>query len=152
MDALHREGIHVAVDTCGYAVTEEQREVLRRADLLLFDVKGLDEGRHIRNTGRSNRPILDNLLALDALGKPTIIRCPVIPGYNRDEMEQVADFLAGLSHVQRVDLIGYHEYGSVKYPQTGMVYDMHTHPLAQEELDALRDAFAARGLTVQLGG
>ena len=33
-----------------------------------------------------------------------------------------------------------------------MVYDMHTHPLAQEELDALRDAFAARGLTVQLGG
>ena len=152
MDALHLEGIHVAVDTCGYAVTEEQREVLRRADLLLFDVKGLDEGRHIRNTGRSNRPILDNLLALDALGKPTIIRCPVIPGYNRDEMEQVADFLAGLSHVQRVDLIGYHEYGSVKYPQTGMVYDIHTHPLAQEELDALRDAFAARGLTVQLGG
>ena len=67
-------------------------------------------------------------------------------------MEQVADFLAGLSHVQRVDLIGYHEYGSVKYPQTGMVYDIHTHPLAQEELDALRDAFAARGLTVQLGG
>lgn len=56
MDTLHREGIHVAVDTCGYAVTEEQREVLRRADLLLFDVKGLDEGRHIRNTGRPTGP------------------------------------------------------------------------------------------------
>lgn len=152
MDALHREGVHVAVDTCGYAVAEEQREVLRQADLLLFDVKGLDEGRHIRNTGRSNRPILDNLLALDAMGKPTIIRCPVIPGYNRDEMEGVADFLSGLSHVQRVDLIGYHEYGSVKYAETGMVYDMDAQPMAQPELDALRDAFAARGLTVQLGG
>ena len=84
---------------------------------LIHILKGLDEGRHIRNTGRSNRPILDNLLALDAMGKPTIIRCPVIPGYNRDEMEGVADFLSGLSHVQRVDLIGYHEYGSVKYAE-----------------------------------
>ena len=57
-----------------------------------------------------------------------------------------------MSHVQRVDLIGYHEYGSVKYPQTGMVYDMDAQPMAQPELDALRDAFATRGLTVQLGG
>ena len=86
------------------------------------------------------------------MGKPTIIRCPVIPGYNRDEMEGVADFLSGLCHVQRVDLIGYHEYGSVKYAETGMVYDMDAQPMAQPELDALRDAFAARGLTVQLGG
>ena len=116
-------------------------------------MKGLDEGRHIRNTGRSNRPILDNLLALDAMGKPTIIRCPVIPGYNRDEMEGVADFLSGLSHVQRVDLIGYHEYGSVKYrPRPAWSDDMDAQPMAQPELDALRDAFAARGLTVQLGG
>lgn len=67
----------------------------------------------------------------------------MIPGYNRDEMEQVADFLAGLSHVQRVDLIGYHEYGSVKYPQTGMVYDMHTHPLGPGGAGRPPDAFAA---------
>lgn len=152
IDRLHAEGIHVAVDTCGYAVTEEQREVLRQADLLLFDVKGLDEGRHRRNTGVSNTPILENLREMDQRGKPVIIRCPVIPGYNLDEMEQVADFLSTLSCVQRVDLIGYHEYGSAKYPETGMVYTMDASPMAQAELESLRDSFARRGLTVQLGG
>lgn len=149
---LHREGIHVAVDTCGYAVTDAQREVLRQADLLLFDIKGLDEENHRRNTGVSNAPILENLREMDRLGKDVIIRCPVIPGYNLQEMEAVADLLAGLTCIRRVDLIGYHEYGSAKYPETGMAYTMDASPMAQDALEALRDAFARRGLTVQLGG
>lgn len=152
MDRLHAEGVHVAVDTCGYAVTESQKEVLRRADLLLFDIKGLDEVSHRRNTGVSNAPILENLREMEQISKPVIIRCPVIPGYNRDEMESVADLLSGFSCIQRVDLIGYHEYGSAKYPETGMVYSMDASPMAQEELEALREAFAQRGLSAQLGG
>lgn len=152
IDLLQAEGIHVAVDTCGYAVTEAQKEVLHRADLLLFDIKGLDEEHHRRNTGVSNAPILENLRELDRMGKPVIIRCPVIPGYNLDEMEAVADLLASLSCVRRVDLIGYHEYGSSKYPETGMVYAMDAAPLSQKELENLRDSFARRGLAVQLGG
>ena len=152
IDRLHAEGIHVAVDTCGYAVTDEQKEVLRRADLLLFDVKGLDEAVHRRNTGVSNAPILENLREMDRLGKPVIIRCPVIPGYNLDEMEAVADFLASFSCIRRVDLIGYHEYGSTKYPETGMVYSMDAASMEQEALEALREAFVRRGLAAQLGG
>ena len=152
MDRLHAEGVHVAADTCGYAVTDEQREVLYRADLLLFDLKGLDEDRHRRNTGVSNRPILDNLLRMDRAGKPVIIRCPVIPGYNQDEMPAVADFLAGLSCVRQVDLIAYHEYGSAKYPETGMEYAMDASPPSQAEMEELLACFRGRGLTAQLGG
>lgn len=152
MGLLHAEGVHVAVDTCGYAVTEAQKEVLRRADLLLFDIKGLNEEQHRRNTGVSNAPILENLREMDRMGKPVIIRCPVVPGYNLDEMEAVADLLSSLSCVRRVDLIGYHEYGSTKYPETGMAYTMDASPMSQAELEALRDSFARRGLTVQLGG
>ena len=152
IDRLRSEGIHVAVDTCGYATTEAQKEVLRRADLLLFDIKGLDEELHRRNTGVSNAPILENLREMEKLGKPIIVRCPVIPGYNRHEMESVADFLSAFSCIQRVDLIGYHEYGSTKYPELGMAYAIEASPIAQEETEALRDSFARRGLTVQLGG
>ena len=115
MDVLHREGIHVAVDTCGCAVTEEQREVLRRADLLLFDVKGLDEGRHIRNTGRSDRPILDNLLALvspiNMVGKdvPPIlfqhgVEDPVVPYQQSTRMYEKVKALCGADHTE-LDLI-----------------------------------------------
>ena len=152
IDRLRAEGIHVAVDTCGYATTEAQKEVLRRADLLLFDIKGLNEELHRRNTGVSNAPILENLREMEKLGKPIIVRCPVIPGYNRHEMESVADFLSAYSCIQRVDLIGYHEYGSTKYPELGMAYAIEASPIAQEEMETLRDSFARRGLTVQLGG
>lgn len=152
IDRLHDEGIHVAVDTCGYAVTREQKNVLHQADLLLFDIKGLGEERHRRNTGVSNKPILENLCELDRAGKPIIIRCPVIPKYNQDEIRAVADFLAAFSCIRRVDLIAYHEYGSAKYSETGMKYTMDANPLPQEELEALRDYFQGKGLVTQLGG
>ena len=89
----HEAGINVAIDTCGYVIGEKRFSVLEQADLILFDIKGLNDAAHIANTGVSNRVIHENLRRLDALGKSVIIRYPMIPGYNLDEAEAIADYL-----------------------------------------------------------
>ncbi len=146
--------IHVAVDTCGYTVSERAFEVLSEADLLLYDIKGMDAAVHEKNTGKSNELILENLRKLDAKGIPSIIRLPLIPGYNDydETIRATAAFLSELKHVVRVDLMNYHEYGRVKYEQLGMPYPVEAKPLPQERLDEIGAIFAERGIKTQIGG
>jgi len=146
--------IHTAVDTCGYTLTSEGLKILEEADLLLFDLKGLDPKEHLRNTGVSNEPILTNLKRLDAMGKAIIIRVPIVPGYtdSAQNIKSTAEFLSGLKSVERVDLLAYHEYGGVKYGQLGREYKLHIQPPTEEQLNAIKATFERYGLNVQLGG
>lgn len=156
MELCRRDGISVAVDTCGYAPEEKQLEVLKRADLLLYDIKGVDPERHRRNTGMDNALIWSNLKRLDRLGKEIIIRIPVIPGYNdsEEELRELAARLDGLPNVKRVDLICYHQFGMVKYQQLDRPYPIpdSVQPIPEPRQRWLLELFRAYGLSVQLGG
>ena len=148
----HAAGISVAIDTCGQVLTEAGLEVLRQADLVLFDIKGLDAGLHQRNTGVNNRVIQRNLQLLEEWGKPVIVRYPVIPHHNQQEAEGIADLIAALTCVKRVDLIPYHSYGTGKYPQLGRTYPLEEEAIPEEAQQHLLRRFQARGLQAQLGG
>ena len=146
--------IHTAVDTCGYTLTGEGLKVLEEADLLLFDLKGMDPKEHFKNTGVSNEPILANIKKLDAMGKAIIARVPIIPGYtdSAKNIKSTAEFLSRLKSLERVDLLAYHEYGRIKYGQLGREYKLHIQPLMEERLNDIRDTFEQYGIKVQLGG
>jgi pyruvate formate lyase activating enzyme len=146
--------LHTAVDTCGYTLTNEGLKVLEEADLLLFDLKGMDPKEHLKNTGVSNELILENLTKLDAMGKPIIIRVPIVPGYNAStqDIKAATEFLSRLKSVERVDLLAYHEYGTVKYEQLGREYKPHIQPPTQEHMNNIKDTFERYGLNIQLGG
>lgn len=148
----YQSGIPVAIDTCGQVTSPEGLEVLRRADLILFDVKGLDPERHRENTGVDNARILQNLALLEEIGKPVIVRYPVIPNRNRQEAERIARYLAALKCVRRVDLIPYHQYGTEKYDELDRRYALSEESIPPEEQQALLALFQARGLNAQLGG
>lgn len=148
----HARDIPVAIDTCGHVTTEEGLEVLRQADLILFDVKGLDPRRHLENTGVDNTLILRTLALLEQWQKPVIIRYPIIPRHNLQEAEQIARHLAELKCVRRVDLIPYHQYGTGKYDQLGRQYALKEDAIPPEQQDALLALFRASGLETQLGG
>ena len=156
MELCHGDGISVAVDTCGYAPKPENFAVLAAADLLLYDIKGVDPARHRENTGVDNAVIWENLRRLDELGKEIIIRIPVIPGYNDGEAElaEEARRLAQLKHVSRVDLICYHQYGMVKYQQLDMKYPIpdSVTPIPPERQQKILALFQRHGLKAQLGG
>lgn len=146
--------IHVAVDTCGYTVNETAFQVLSEADLLLYDLKGMDTEQHIRDTGVSNDLILSNLKKLDELNVPTIIRMPLIPGHNDsdEEIEKAAAFLSTLKNLDRVDLMNYHTFGVVKYAQIGKNYELELTPLSPERLDEICAVFARHSIRTQIGG
>ncbi|MBN1461874.1 MAG: glycyl-radical enzyme activating protein [Armatimonadetes bacterium] len=154
MRKLQSDGIHVAIDTCGYTLTKEAFQVLTEADLLLYDIKGLNPERHRRDTGVSNRVIVENLRKLGDMRKPIIIRLPLIPGHTTDEqtLKAEAEFIASIPSVERVDLIPYHNYSTAKYEQLGRVYPLTEPLLSEEEVESIRQLFALRDLPVQVGG
>ena len=147
-------GIHTAVDTCGYIMNNEGYKVLEEADLLLYDLKGMDSAEHMRNTGVSNRRILNSLKRIAGMNKPIIIRVPIVPGYNDSArgIKSMAEFLSKLKSVERVDLLPYHKYGTVKYGQLGRIYKLNIQPPSGEYISSIKSVFERYGLKTQIGG
>lgn len=150
----HEAGINVAVDTCGYSITEKSFEVMTKADLLLFDIKGIDPARHKEHTGQSNELILANLKKLGDMRKPIIIRIPVLPGYNDSDenLNAVADMLSEIKSIERIDILPEHEFGKVKYDQLDMEYKLKPCPVSPERQEEIRQMFENRGFKTQIGG
>ncbi len=117
---LRENGIHTAVDTCGFVPRAHFDKVLPWTDVFLYDLKAFDEDVHIRCTGYSNRRILDNLRYLDSLGASLEIRIPYVPGYNDDQMDKLAEFVCTLKNVRKVKVLPYHNYAGSKYTALGM--------------------------------
>ena len=124
MEKLHAAGIHVAIDTCGYVDTPEGLQVLKNADLLLFDIKGMDPARHLENTGVSNELIWRNLRMLGDMGKDIIIRMPIIPGVNDTpfHFETAAELVKTSKSLVRVDVLPYQRAAGAKYEMVGREY------------------------------
>ena len=154
MKKCRQNYIHVAIDTCGYAVAENQFKILTEADLLLYDLKGLDTITHAKNTGVSNEIILFNLIKLADMGKSIIIRIPVIPELNVNEtnIRDIGALLKQLKSIERVDLLPYHTYGVIKYEQLGKKYALSTAVDAQLFTKNIKQILESFGLNVQLGG
>lgn len=119
--AAHAEGIHVALDTCGFAPWEAFERLLPVVDLFLYDLKCMDVAKHRELTGADNAPILDNLRRLDAAGAKLWIRCPFVPGLNDSDPDLAAlrDFMSSLRNVQKVEICPYHTLGLEKYAKFG---------------------------------
>ena len=155
LDRLQRSGVHTALDTCGFARWPDLEAAAAKADLVLYDVKLMDEARHKAATGVSNRLILQNLETLAATHRNIWIRVPVIPGVNDDEanLRATAAFLAPLAGIRQVDLLPYHPTGEAKFARVGMAYTLHGTPTPSiQHLEALAALFRAKGLDTTIGG
>ena len=155
LKAAHDTYLHTALETCGYAQWPHFKAVLEHVDLLQFDIKHMDPVKHRELTGQSNELILDNLRKVRSVKEPrdTVIRIPVVPGYNDSEgnIRDTADFAAGLGFRQ-VELVPYHRLGTSKYAQYGMVNPLAgCEPPPDAEMGRLRDIVSACGAS-EVGG
>ena len=118
------EGIHTTLDTCGYFPPENIEKVLPYTDLVLYDVKLMDNEKHKEYTGASNELILDNLKRIHEYPVKIFIRIPVIPGYNdsEEDLAATAEFVKELDPSLHVDLLPYHRFGLGKYKMLDMPY------------------------------
>jgi pyruvate formate lyase activating enzyme len=155
LERLRLEGVHTALDTCGFAPWKDLLAAAKLSSLVLYDLKLMDEVRHRAATGQSNRIILDNLRALCCVHANIWIRVPVIPGVNDDapNLEATARFLAPLPGIRQVDLLPYHPTGVAKFARLGLTYALpETQTPTPQRLEALAGIFRARGLVTNLGG
>ena len=141
LKALKEEGVHTAVDTCGFIPRAALEKVLPYTDLFLYDLKALDEEVHIRCTGQSNRLILENLAYLDQTGKSIEIRIPYVPQWNGDQPIKIRDHLKTFKNVGRVRILPYHNYAGSKYAALGMENTLPAQLPTQEEIAAAEALF-----------
>jgi pyruvate formate lyase activating enzyme len=149
------EGLHTAMETCGYAPWSDYEPLLPHLNLVLFDIKHMDPVRHKQATGVDNERILENARRIADSRVPTIIRVPLIPGFNanRQDLSAIAGFVNGLKNVREIHLLPYHTLGRAKYQALGRDYPMRdVAPLKPEEAEAFADVIRGYGLSVLVGG
>lgn len=125
LDTISRlEGMHCAIETCGFCEESMFARIIRAVDYVMMDIKLVDEERHRKYTGVSNRLILRNLEQLKASGRTFRIRIPVIPGVNDGDgdFEAAARLLAGTESLEQVELLPYHKTAGAKYGMVGLEY------------------------------
>lgn len=124
--ACRTRGLHTAVDTSGFAPWALLDEIRLLVDLFLYDLKLMDDARHIAWTGVSNADILANLRRLVEAGQEILVRIPLIPGVNDDEenLGAAGAFLAGLPLPPPVELLAYHNIAEAKYAGLGLAYGL----------------------------
>lgn len=169
--ACRAHGIHTALDTCGYAPQEQLLAAAGLADLVLYDLKAMDEARHLECTGVSNALILGNLSALGRMHQNLWIRIPIVPGFNDDarQLDAAARLVASIPAVRRVSLLPYHPTGNHKArrlgpdevkPQ-GSTELGHASPgpghaapspPSSADMEGAANRFRAFGLNIQIGG
>jgi pyruvate formate lyase activating enzyme len=157
LKACKTNGYHTAIDTSGYSSPENFKSIIPFTDLFLFDIKHMDEARHIESTGVSNIGILDNYGLLLESGRDIMVRIPVIPGFNDDpdHLEKLKQFLllTKTNSLKRINLLPFHRIGSSKYKRFNIPYRMgNVESPSRERMQELKEFFMETGIKVKIGG
>jgi pyruvate formate lyase activating enzyme len=149
---LKERDIHTALDTCGFAPVEAIAAVVPYADLVLFDIKQLNDKKHVDSTGVSNRLILANARLVCTKAK-TWFRVPLIEGFNDspEEIETLAEMAKAMG-VEKVSFLPYHAGGAVKRLQIGKKSGPgEKRPSSEEHIQKLIKIVRELGLAVSVG-
>lgn len=126
------QGIHTTLDTSGNPFTREEpffekmQELMKYTDLVMLDIKHIDDEKHKVLTGCTNENILDMAKYLDEIGKPVWIRHVLVPERSDEDaaLEKLHEFIAGLGNVEKVEVLPYHTLGAYKWKELGYEYPL----------------------------
>lgn len=130
---LKEKNIHTCIDTSGMvSITDNIKELLKYTDLVLLDIKHIDDEKCKRLVGSSNKKELEFARYLSDNNIKMWIRQVLVPGYTDDEedLKKLKEFLKTLKTVEKVQILKYHSMGKYKWEKMGLKY----------ELDGVRDA------------
>ena len=136
MKALRQQSVHIALDTCGGTSWKILHPLVELADLVLLDLKLMDEREHRRYTGIPLRTVLANTREMAKTKKSLWIRTPVIPGYTNAEenIRRIARFIKfELPTVERYELLAFNNVCAPKYRRLDMHWALEEESLISEE-------------------
>ena len=126
------KGIHTVIDTSGQPFTKQEpffskfQKLMEYTDLILLDLKQIDEEQHQILTGCTGKNILELAQYLSEIHKPVWIRHVLVPGgSDKDEyLDRLNAFIQTLKNVERVEVLPYHTLGEYKWKELGMEYPL----------------------------
>ncbi len=124
---LKKKKIHTAIDTAGsLPITDEIKGLLNHTDLVLLDIKHIDNEKAINLTGAPNKNNLEFAKYLSSINKPMWIRQVLVPGYTDDEADllKLKEFINSLNSVENVEILPYHSLGKFKWKELGATYEL----------------------------
>lgn len=146
-----RWGMSTVLDTSGNLGARATDDLLDLTDLVLLDIKSGDPETYRRVTSGELAPTLEFARRLSDRGNHMWVRYVLVPGLTDapENIGAVADFVATLSGVDRVEIMPYHEFGEQKYEALGWPYRLAgvAPPTKQQVRDA-QEIFRSRALTV----
>jgi len=154
IESCHENDINVAIETNLNGPHEAVMDLLGKTDLVMCDIKLLDDDKHKKYTGVSNSIILSNVLKLDRLGIPYIVRMPLIPGISdsNENILSITEFLKPLKHLILYELLNFNPLGAPKYASLDMQYGFGAYtPLPATRLDELQTLVKNAGLPAKIG-
>lgn len=127
---LQELGIHTALDTSGYRLDGQVRQLLSVTDLVLLDYKYTNAEDYLRHTGCELARVEEFLAYLQKQGISTWIRHVLIPGYNDTEesMARLAALRQSHSCIQRIELLPFRKLCLEKYREMGIAFPLENTP------------------------
>ena len=142
---LKAEWIHIALDTNGFVRNADVEALLTYVDLVLLDIKHIDNTLHQKLTGKPNQPVHFFLNQLQRLQKPTWIRYVFVPQYS-DQLEHIAALgqkFGAYDCIQRVEILPYHRLGEYKWKELWWKYELDgVETPSQESLNQAKNLLA----------
>ena len=155
LEACKEEEISTALDTCGFAPAGDFEKVYDLVDLILYDLKFVDDVAHTRYTGVSNQGVLENLVRLAGKGRKVKVRIPMIPGITDtdDNIRAIVGFLGQVDSIDTVSLLPYNLFGVDKLRRYNLAGRLgHLQPQSEVEMSRLSEMFESSGYRVKVGG
>jgi pyruvate formate lyase activating enzyme len=143
-------GIHTAIETSGACAWSKLERLIAYTDLILYDLKLMDEEEHRRWTGVSNRQILRNAERLT--GYNVQVRVPLIPGITdtEDNLNGIFTFMRGVG-LASVALLPYNPSAAAKYEWLGLTYEIQGEPQSRDCLVSFANIARQMGLETAIG-
>ena len=133
---LKNRNIPTAIDTSGMVdLTDDIKELLNLTDLVLLDIKHVNDDKSKELVGFSNKKELEFAKYLSDNNIPVWIRQVIIPGITDDDEDllELKNFINSLQNVQKVELMPYHELGKFKWENLRLKYELEGVPSATSE-------------------
>lgn len=124
---LKEHNLHLAIDTSGMInLTDDIKELLSLTNLVLLDIKHIDDEKCKQLVGFSNKKELKFAKYLSDNNIPIWIRQVIIPGFtdNKDDLIKFKEFVSSLNTVEKVEFLPYHDLGKFKWKNLGYKYEL----------------------------
>jgi pyruvate formate lyase activating enzyme len=132
---LKKMGIHTALDTNASILNDDVKELLKYTDLVIADIKHMNNTWHKKITGCPNNSVFDFVEYMESIWQQFWVRQVFVPWYSdqKENIENLWKYLSKFKNLQRTELLAYHLLGRNKWDELWIKYNLDDVPLPQKE-------------------